>query len=810
MRTLDNIFFKFVNLVLLISVAYAFSGCYGTRYLKDDEKLLHKQKITGIQNIDKDDLTAFYKQEPNRKILGTFSLYVWLYKKGEQNYDTAKYNAKINKINQKYDARDKKAVGKNKKSRNLNKKRSKKLNKVEKTIVEGNLFMRWGEPLAVLDSQSITNTRTQMQLYLESKGYFQAETQYSLIYDNKLASVTYDISENQPYIIDTIIQIIEDHNIIPFLRLDEENSFLKVGENYDQKKISDERIRIESLLKDNGYFGFSRRYIEFEVDTAYGDHLVAIRKLIRNTPDGKNHKTYRIDSVVFTTDANAAIQNQNRNHLNYNGITYNYFEDLYSFKILDRRIFLHPGELYSKTNTLETQQQITNLNVFRFVNVNYDSTGGKFIANIFSSARKKQQFTSELGFTLTYGYPGPFLDIGYVIRNVFHGLENLQFNLRGGIEGIPSATDFSKILATTEAAFNVSLIFPEFLIPGSESIKNRFGRFNPKTRVKVGYSLIDRPEYTRNGWDTSFDYTWSTKKKRTFSFYLADLRVINTNFKDSTFLARLEELQKEGNNLINSFLPSFVSATSFSGAYNFGNYGLRSGSGAFLRYGIESGGTLQNIFGNQFFNERGLQTYKYLKADADYRKRITLSSSTKLAYRITMGVALPYSEDQLLPYEKYFFSGGATSIRAWRPRRLGPGSFTPTDDEGNVNYDIEQPGEILLESGVELRQKLSKILEGALFVDAGNTWVLRASDTRKNQGGGIDDFYKEIAVGAGAGIRFDFTFFLVRIDAAFKIYDPARQIGSRFILSDGFFNDPVHQAESNEFPLINFAIGYPF
>ena len=127
-----------------------------------------------------------------------------------------------------------------------------------------------------------------------------------------------------------------------------------------------------------------------------------------------------------------------------------------------------------------------------------------------------------------------------------------------------------------------------------------------------------------------------------------------------------------------------------------------------------------------------------------------------------------------------------------------------------MSYDIEQPGEILLETGVEIRQNISKILEGALFVDAGNSWVIRNSDNRKALGGGLNDFYSEIAVGAGAGIRFDFTFFLFRLDAAFKLYDPARQKGNRFILSDGFFKGPVDAAQRNEFPLINFAIGYPF
>ena len=397
-----------------------------------------------------------------------------------------------------------------------------------------------------------------------------------------------------------------------------------------------------------------------------------------------------------------------------------------------------------------------------------------------------------------------------MVRNVFHGLENLQLTIRVCIEGVPSANDFTQILATTDAGFNVSLTFPQFLIPGGQVVKNKYGRFNPKTRISSGFNLSDRPEYNRRGLVASIDYSWSNDQKRNYTIYLADVKFINTDFKDSTFLARLEELQREGNNLINSFLPSFVSSTIFSAAYNFGEYGVKNNSGSFLRFGLESGGTLLNLIGADFLTNRNLEHYKYLRADIDFRKRTNISSSTVIAYRFNLGGAYAYSKERVLPYEKYFFSGGATSIRAWRPRRLGPGSFTPVGNDGNVSYNLEQPGEILFETSVEIRKDISKILEGALFVDAGNTWVIRNSDNRKSLGGGLNDFYSEIAVGAGAGIRFDFTFFLFRLDAAFKIYDPARQKGNRFVLSNEFFNDPVNAAQGNEFPLINFAIGYPF
>ena len=289
-----------------------------------------------------------------------------------------------------------------------------------------------------------------------------------------------------------------------------------------------------------------------------------------------------------------------------------------------------------------------------------------------------------------------------------------------------------------------------------------------------------------------------------------DMQVINTTFQDSAFVARLKELEEEGNNLINSFKPSFVSSTLFTASYYFGGAEASKNQGSILRMAFESGGTFLGLFGTEFLSQRELEYYQYLRANIDLRKRTKLATNTTLAYHVNVGAAYHYSEENLLPYEKYFFAGGAVSNRAWRPRRLGPGSFTPTDSEGNVSYNIEQPGEVILESNIELRQKLTGILELAGFVDAGNIWVTRKSDTRYNLGGSLDGFIEEIAVSSGVGIRFDFSYFVFRLDAAWKIYDPARQPGNRFFLSNGFDTDPAAAAQRNESPLLNLAIGYPF
>lgn len=251
---------------------------------------------------------------------------------------------------------------------------------------------------------------------------------------------------------------------------------------------------------------------------------------------------------------------------------------------------------------------------------------------------------------------------------------------------------------------------------------------------------------------------------------------------------------------------------------NKNNYGLGLNNSRFFRLFVESGGTTLNFIGTDIFKEdkeRGrnrLEYYKFLKIAGDYRKSHPVKNETAIAYRLNVGMALPYSENKILPYEKYFFAGGSSGIRAWRPRRLGPGSYTPIDTTGTfpvVNYDFEQQGEILLEASIEWRQNLIGFIDYALFADFGNIWTIHEDPSRKGAQFDLDRFYKEIAVGSGMGLRFDFSFLILRLDAGIKIYDPARPEGKRFILSDGFYERPFIKSEA-ETVVLNIGIGYPF
>lgn len=790
------------------------SGCLGTKYLKDGEKLLYKQKIKTEEKIDKEDLSKLYVQEANRQFpIIPFSPYVWFYYHGEKIYDSAKYQQKKLGITEKYNAKIEraKAKGKSKKVARLQNRKLNKLARQNKNLEEGNVWMRWGEPIAVFSPDLTGENIDRFKLYLNSKGYFKAQVDTTLKISNKLATVTYHVDPKLPYQLDTLFYNTSDSNIYQLLADNHAGSYLKVGENYNQSNITLERERLDLLLKDNGYFDFSPQYISFDVDTAFnGSRKVGVRTTIKKPAGQEAHTTFIIDSVNFITDANlTGTPDSIRKHSKYLGVNYRYFEKNYNKKILSSRVFLNEDSLYSKTKTFDTQRQLANLDMFRFININYDSIGNKLTANIYASPLNRYQWTNEVGLNVTQGFPGPFYNISLKKRNLFGGLEILEINGRIGIEGVAPATQIDDVYASVEAGANVSLTFPQFLLPISDRAKQRFGRINPKTRLQAGFTYTDRPEYIRENFNVTNTYSWQTYSRTLFNFTLTDVSLINSDLSQR-FNEILLDLERSGNNLINSFRPSFVSSMNFSATWNFNSYGFNFTNSSFLRLYGESGGTTLNLVNTEFLEKEHLEFYKFLKLNVDYRKIHPINKNTTLAYRINGGIAKPYGQNEVLPYEKYFFAGGSNGIRAWRPRRLGPGSYVRIDSTTNrVNYDFEQQGEILIEGSVELRKNLVGFLDYAFFVDFGNIWTIQNDPARPGSKFEADSFFKEIAVGSGAGIRFDFSFLILRLDLGIKIYDPARPDGKRFIFSDGF-NDEPFTPSASEILVFNIGVGYPF
>lgn len=787
----------------------------GVRHLQDDEYLLRRQKIIGNENVEKEELEELYQAKANKKIpIINFALYVWIYHLGKHNFDSAKVEQKIAKINEKYDRKLSKYADNDLKQRKIELAREKKLLKQQRVLSEGNMFMRWGEPLSVYNEETIEKTRSQIGQYLRNRGYFDASVEFKTKTRFKSTYVTYMIEEDQAHMIDTVRLVTSDSTIRQLIENSSDESLLLQGERYDQRNMVQERERVEKILKNNGYFDFSRQYITYDVITDAKPYSVEVNMMINDPARRDFHKQFRIDSVIFVTDADTEPLNPRRSYFHYNNITYQYYKKRFSKKILDQRLFLYPDELYSLDNTLNTQKQLAFLNNFKFININYDTTGGAFVANVYTSPLPKFQMTNEVGLNVTEGFPGPFYNLSLTNRNIFGGLENLQITGFFGFEGVYSATEQNQIYSSIESGAKMALIFPQFIMPASPKFKRRMGIYNPNTVVRSGFNFTNRPEYTRTNFNNALAYNWQKERRRIYNFTLSELSFINSTVTDS-FNVQLKRLEVQGNPLIKSFEPSFVSAMNFQTVYNFNPDDFYGNKASILKFFVESGGAIFNFFDPKRFTENRedtIQYFQYLKFTSDFRRHITINETSGIATRLNIGLAYPYGDNKTLPYEKFFFAGGSNSLRAWAPRRLGPGSYPPQRNEnpekdGMFDYSIEKPGEILIEANIEYRGKLVGFIDWAAFIDAGNVWYFYENPEFVGADFKFNRFYKEIAVGMGLGARLNFSFLVIRFDYGIKMYDPARPEGERWIgdkLSLTNWRGEPGQA------LWNIAIGYPF
>jgi len=784
-----------------------------TRNLEEDDYVVYNNELVGINIADADALQQLLEQEPNTRILGG-SFGVMLYRIGNQFYDSSKVAAKRKKVNdelealQSNDAAQPSELSYKRKVENL----KIKLESFDKILEYGNALMRTGNPVVILDSSLVEKSTKNMKGYLINHGFFDAEVDYSITSKDKKASISYEIEENKPYILDSVYTRVDNPELQNLISSFSSNSFLKKGQIYNQDNITEERNRLEELLKNKGYYMFSKSYINFIAYQDTAAKSIRIEQVIQKPTFAESHQVYTLDSISLRinppTDEFADRQIQTQ----YNGIDFSFYRDRYSAKILASRIQLQKGKPYNRIDALETQRLINSLDLFRFVNITFDTLGTSLSAAIYTQPNQKYQLTNQLGMTITEQLPGPFFSTALRNRNFFRAGELLELNFRAGLEGVASATG-QGVYQSSEINTSLSVIFPRFLIPFSPRTLQKYGKYNPNTRVQFGYLSTNRPEYNRNAINGQLGYTWSTRNNRqSFTINAADVSYIRTPYIQDEFLSILENLQNDGNNLIWSFLPSLISSFSGQTLINFNRYGdFSARKASLLRIFGESGGTTLNLTNVRRNDspEINYANFQWLKGQVDYRRYYPISKKQTLAYRLNFGMARPYGVSAgILPYEKYFFAGGGTSIRAWQARRLGPGSSTPiTGPGGNYDYRNEQPAEMILESMFEYRRKLFSYFDMAVFLDAGNSWMIGRDDARPGADFRYDRFYKEIAVGTGVGLRMDFDFLVIRLDLATKALDPARQEGERWILDNIRFNKPLGEKGQTVF---NFGIGYPF
>lgn len=795
----------FILLATLLAAA-----CNPARKLATDQYLLNKNNIV-IDNssVSKDELKGLIKQKPNRKIFGLFRFHLWFY----------------NLVDKEKTERKKAAwVLKTEKKNELRKAKGKKEISTDKLIFREKL-LNIGEEPSIVDSTLTERTKRQFHLYLFRKGFYNATvTDTTILKKNHQANVTYRIHCDQPYTLRNITFTSKDRVIQEIINSDTSNSLLKSGNRYDEDEIEKERERIATGLRNRGYYFFNKNYITFfDADSSLNSHQVDLPLYVNRINENvdlsldltpEDHHPYLINNVYIQTDYNPkepnAVPKNSSTFNDYNFLS-NSDQDVFRKKALLRAIFIKRGDLFQQNDLDYTYARLLDLNVFKFIKILYtkvprDSAQKNYMLDVTIQLTPipKQDYSVETEITHAGGNLGLAGSFGYRNKNTFKGAESLELRVKGSVEALRNFND--SIAVKKLFFFNTFEVGPEInmnikrllFLPEKRISRRTIGR----TNLSLSFNYQDRPDYTRRIINFSFAYLWRQSQRVSWALYMADMNSVKVDLSQA-FSDKLNKLSDL--NLRNSYNTHLTPAT--RGTVVFTNQLVRPGkSFYFLRINLEEAGNIMApIISSKLLHEPrnadGRKTItripyaQYIKPDIDASFHQRLNQHNTLVYRIAAGWGFEGPNSSSLPFEKSFFGGGANSLRAWQARTLGPGSY-----KNEIN--IEQSGDVKFESNIELRSSLIKILEGAAFIDAGNIWTNHEDLARPGSQFNTKNFINELAIGAGLGLRFDFSFFILRVDGAVKVHDPSLELNDRWVYSKQNF----HMRDIT----LNLAIGYPF
>lgn len=786
---MKQLFLQIKRLIGILFILFI-TSCNSTKYLKDGETILKSNKIEIKEDIDKKEkgelkaeLAIAAKQKPNKKLLGIINIKLGFYNLAE-------------------------------------KRRSKRMDKSKEPIITN--FNKWmsekvGEPPSIFDSLIVKVSEKNMTNLLANVGYLNAKVESFHVSKEKKTVVTYTAYPGDKYYIRNLFYKADDEYVEKILSNPEYVKETKIitGKAYDVEMLKEERDRVYDEILNEGYFTFSKGYVIIDVDSNLVGDSLDIYLMVKNPNDGFEtiHKKYYMGNIYFNIDQSGSskyslskIDSSNLRSLNI----------ILPSKSIDpksvvRTVFFNEDSLYTKFNHNLTLKRLNSLGVFKFVNVRFEPyqvsmDEGILDTYIKASFNKKQSFGIDLeGNTNSQNSLGLYSNLKYINRNTFKKADRLQFDLSGGAELQFSKTDGvqNPFLNTLNLDANLMFVFPNLLFPSKANKALTPYQFSRTTSFSIGYNFQKRLNYysiSKSSLFFSYDWYPNTRIRHTLTPFTFSL--VQPNISDA-FTANLDQFPT----LRRSFQRQFLLGSDYAFTLNtkvlnkkYNSLMLRTNIQLFgsLLYGSFALLSKQNDKSN--YTVAGIPFSQFFRVENDVKLYHTFKNGSLLASRLFVGVGAPYGNSTILPYVKQFFSGGNMSMRAWRFKTLGPGSFDISKLNGNL---LDQTGDIRLESNVEYRFDVYKFIKAALFVDAGNVWLMKADSTRP--GGNFDfrRFGKEIALGAGMGIRLDFNFFIIRFDAGIPIYDPF----SKWVIKD--FSLKKESSYRNRLGY-NIAIGYPF
>lgn len=798
------------NLVRYFILAFCLfaASCSPTRKLSDGERLLVKNVIKNDSKVvSKGDLESFIRQKPNRKlfVLAFFRFHLQVHNLVNRD-KLEKRVAILEKKNEK---------------RNLRRK-----SKDKKPKERRRSFWEWlegiGEEPVIYDQLITEKSAEQLEIYLRGKGHFNAEVTDSVSFNHKRkkAKAHYTVKSGPAYKVRKIDYRIDDPRIARLSKSGRGRSqIMKPGMPYDVEKFQLERERIERSLKSNGFFAFADDYVRFKVDSAVGSHQVDIEIFIVDPEikdtvlvKTKGHPTYTIRNIYMHTDYDPkADESISPDTLVYNGVHFVYHEKFqHRPEMLLDKIFFKTGDLYRVKRGELTYRYLSSLRAYRFINISYSEDIEKDGTHVLDchvnlTPGKRQAYALELQGTNTEGNLGIQGSFVYKNKNLFRGAEILQFKFSGGLESQIVTTSNQEDNVNSGFTFNtielnpeISLIFPKLLVPFRPHRIVRYG--DPKSTIAVGYNYQRRPDYTRSIFTAKFGYQWMQSQFARHYLNPLEVNFVNIYNESAAFKERLSNLRDKL--LVNTFSPHLTTTTNYT--YIFSNQQVnKKGNFSYFKARLESSGNiLRGIMTavqaekdtNNSYRIINIPFSQYLKYEVDYRKYWQVTNFSTLVARVQHGLAYPLQNLGVVPFESSFFGGGANGIRAWSARSLGPGSLPDSLNR------LDQFGDLKIEFNLEYRFDIYRWFKGALFADAGNVWLIKKDEDRPGGLFKFKDFYKEFALGAGVGIRLDFSFFIIRFDVATPFHDPGRPENDRWAVKYFQWKDVN----------LNLGIGYPF
>lgn len=637
---------------------------------------------------------------------------------------------------------------------------------------------------------------------LQNNGYFGSIVKSTVLKDSLdlSTSVKYSIAIEEPYklktyqlekTVDDTLQVYED--ILSSLK------FSDINENdlFSLDQLKSERERIDQYLKERGYYNFNSDFLIFEADSsAYDSRKFDLYLRLKTEVPGKSLVPYIVDEVNIHPNRRLS-EEKSKDTLVYGG--FNFIQDAVFFKPKHLRpyVLIEPGKAYSPKSSRYTSRRLSSLRTYKFVNIEYtdkDTVTGQnakrhLKADIFLSPMNKRSLRLELqAVTKSNSFAGPNLSVIYSNRNLFQGGELFRLSLSAGYEQQFFGQTEDQGLSSIQLGLDASVIFPRLIFP--IDLNEKFEYAIPKTKVSLGSDFLSRTQlYTLNSLSSSFGYIWEGNRYVRHQFTPINLEYVSLGNTTDEF----EEILDTNPFLRRSFDQQFIASLNYNFTYNEIIDQTKS-EGLYFGFNYDMAGNLINLLGSK--NEEGnnefigLEYAHYFKVDVDFRYHLKLGQNRqKLVGRLFAGMGQPVGTTESLPFVKQFFSGGPYSVRAFRIRSLGPGTFSPEDGS---NSFFDQSGDIKLEANLEYRFPITKYLNGAFFSDIGNVWLVNENEA--TPGGKFNsDFINELGAGIGFGLRVDIQGFVIRFDLATPVKAPSTS----------------WQLETSN-SVLNFAIGYPF